>query len=215
MNTSKKTVTAEMIMGVMKEEELLVVPVGDDQDVCMLVTKTISIEDALELVGNIVSACVDTDEVEYTPEGYGTIVRREVLTKYANIEMPDDIDAVYKLVWQSGLYERVYELINKEQLNDLLESANMRIGFERSMMVSTAAKKTAEMLDKLNQIMDSFGSVFNDMNNESMNRLMQNLSKMENIDAAGIVKAISEQHKTKRKTVKKKAPQKADDAVDG
>lgn len=212
------TVAAELIMKELDAKEEIVVPIADGKEVCMLVKYAIPVADAMELIGNIVDTCVDSTELEYTPEGYGTIIRREVLMKYANIQMPESIEDVYKLVWETDLYDRVCEHINMQQLNDLIDAANMKISYERNMLISTAAKKAAEVMDEMNRMLEGINAAFAGLDTTEMGTLMKKLSEMESINTAGVVKAIVEEKKPKRKTVRKKTKveePKADDAVDG
>lgn len=80
------------------------------------------LSEMIELVGDIIDVCYDKKNETFVPTMLDFAFRVGVISKYANVEMPKEIDKQYALVYNSGLYDVIQEAISQSQLNAMRDS---------------------------------------------------------------------------------------------
>ncbi len=89
----------------------------------MTVRHMIGFAEVIDLVNCIVEVCSPQQGAVPKPELFEAAFRACVLTWYANVKLPDDIEKQYALTIGSSLYKAVCGAINEEQLESVREAA--------------------------------------------------------------------------------------------
>ena len=77
------------------------------------------IDEMCSTIRNIQEMCLSKDG-EFIAEFLDYAIRLNIVTSYAYIEMPDDFEEMYKLIYHSDLYEAVLSNANKKQIESIL-----------------------------------------------------------------------------------------------
>lgn len=111
----------------------------------------ILLQDMLEFVNDVVELCFDS-EGNYVPELYDFAIRREVVMKYTTIEMPDDAEMQYKILFATSLFDIVMEYVNKKQFNEMIRAIDRKLKY-------TSDARTMQAHAEIQKIVDTFGSL--------------------------------------------------------
>ena len=87
---------------------------------------TLSFSEALAFVDDVVSSCFHTTG-GYMPELQEFVVKSNILTRYANFNLPDNLEHRYSLLYNTDAVDVVIRHINQKQLDDILESISETI----------------------------------------------------------------------------------------
>jgi len=137
------------------------------------VKRTLSMDEMTSFVNDVVAMCVDEGEAVYYPELFDFAVRLCTMTHYAGIPMPSGSDEAvlrmtrkaYRILYKTNLFESVLSYINRDQYDKMVSSAETGVHYVRDLMVSAVARKTAELIAKMDEVvgagtavLDSFES---------------------------------------------------------
>lgn len=89
----------------------------------ILLRKFISFRECVDCVESILQA----SDNGYRAEMVDFALRANVLMSYSNIELPDDIESQYKMLYGSDIYHFILTNINEEQVNSIRYAVELRI----------------------------------------------------------------------------------------
>lgn len=161
-------------------------------DVVFQVKKTISLEDMISFVQEVVESCIDGETGEYIPEAYDFAIRVGVLTRYANFTMPTNMNKKYMLVYGTRAFDQITVLINYTQFNDIVRAIDRKIKYMLDVMSSSAVSKINEVIDKFKDIASTAEVAFAGANPDDIQKVLHGVSKVNNIDEKEIAKIILE-----------------------
>lgn len=177
MSKSNK-VTFGMIAANMKEAEPTTLDIGDG--ITLQVKRTLPLNDAISFIEEIVGANINTDEGTYTPEAYDFSMRVAVLHFYAGIDFPKSKDTAkaYRVVYETDLFGKVFDLIDQNQFDILLRAADERIKHECDLMSSVAMQQAEKILDKMNDIFEESSEVMEELDSDDFRTALSNMTKI-------------------------------------
>lgn len=79
----------------------------------------ISKEEVFELMRRVEKMCT-TENGEFSPEFLDFAIKTGIVTYYAIIELPTDVDELYKLIYHSDIYDVVLNNANKKQIDSVV-----------------------------------------------------------------------------------------------
>lgn len=138
----------------------------------MKVKTSLGMEDAMGFVASIVSDCVDYDDAAYMPEVLDFAIRLHAVQYYTDLDIPDDLAVMYALLYETHLFDDVYENIHQHQFRKLVSSAQERIAHEREMMVSTASDQVRKLVSLFEQFASGSKELVDLVNGEEFNEFM-------------------------------------------
>lgn len=94
------------------------------------ITPLLLFKDVFSFVGSVMSHISRTNGDGLIMEPVDFCFKVEVLSRYANITLPDDIEERYRIIYGSDLYRSVVENINHEQLLSLVAIIRSYTGIE-------------------------------------------------------------------------------------
>ena len=104
------------------------------------IKKRLTFEDMFQFVETAASLCFDEDTGEYFPQLREFVIKCEILTRYASITLPDNLDEKYSFVYGNRLVKRVLRRIDRTQLHEITEAVYSRIIF----LMTSPPKKNNE-----------------------------------------------------------------------
>lgn len=126
------------------------------------VTPVIGLKEMMEFVNNVVESCFSSSG-EYCPEIMDFAIACNVLTKYADFELPEDLEERYAMVCGTDAVSVVCERANREQLDSMLEAIRRRLEYRCNTGISMIEGRLNDLIaafDKVGKLMsDAFSGV--------------------------------------------------------
>jgi hypothetical protein len=88
---------------------------------------SIGFSEYVKLIQKVVADC-QNDNGEIAIELIDFSLRSNIIATYANIELPDNLDEVFRIVYASGLYELVENAVNLSQIKSIETTVKMIVG---------------------------------------------------------------------------------------
>lgn len=175
------------------EDNIVVVSYKDMPDVAIEVKKTIGLSSMLEFVEEVVSAVMADGDTDYNPEFLEFLIKKNVLTRYANFTMPSNIEKQYVLVYGTPAYSQVIELINMEQLYDIRGSIVSRINHNKASAQADIKIEMNRALSNLVEFVDQVQNYSEDFKDIDMGKFVTKINSFENIDEEKLIKSLVEE----------------------
>lgn len=153
------------------------------------IKRTISLLDMIEFVNDVVLSCFD-DKNGYMPELMDFAVRSNVLTRYANFNLPDNVETRYDLLYNTDAVEFVLEYINTHQLREMLNAANRKLAHLCNTNVMDIQKRMEELVAAFEEMQKKTEEIFGSIAPEDFSNLMSALREHGELDEKKIVDAI-------------------------
>ena len=189
MAKKESRISINKLESVMKENVILV-PMKGSEDIDITIRHTLPLKDMMQFVENVVSSCVNAETATYTPEIKEFAIRSEILTTYANFNLPSNVEKQYELLYCTDVLCQVMDHINNKQLHEIEVAIDERISHEVKMIETVLAAKTNEMMLRIENMVEQFETVFGGINNEDFNGVMKKLSEMGSMTEESIAKAV-------------------------
>lgn len=94
----------------------------------LIIKSTLSLPDMLTFVNDVVSSCFSEDG-EYMPEVKDFAIKSNILSKYANIVLPDDLELRYGMTYATDAAEIILNHVNHAQFAAILQSIDEKITY--------------------------------------------------------------------------------------
>lgn len=157
------------------------------------ITKTISLNDMVEFVRNVVDNCYTKETATYRPEIRDFVIRASVIQHYTNIDMPSETDAMYDFLYMTDVYAVVYEYINKEQLHVITKAIDWKVNALVSEGISTAAKQMIDLVNNVTGFTSKFAKLFDGVSQDDMAKMVSAMSGGDDIEER-LIRAYSKVH---------------------
>lgn len=177
-------------------ENIVVVPLSGADGVDITIRRRLPLKDMMQFVENVVSSCIDAETATYTPEIKEFVIRSEILTTYANFNLPTNAEKQYELVYGTNALEQVMEHIDRNQFYEIEEAIDARIEHEVRVLETSVATKANEMMVRLSDAIEQVNSMFSDVSSDDFNQVVKNLSGMNGVTNESIVKAVLDMQHT-------------------
>ena len=191
MGKTKKISVADFESALVAENVVTEI-LSDTNGVEMSIKKSISLDEMILFVQEVVEACVDGETGEYLPEAYDFAMRVSILTHYANFTMPSDMEKQYWLVYNTTAVEQVLQHINMRQFNDIVRSIDKKIEFMLNILSSSAVSKVNEIIAKFSDIAIAGENAFKGVDSNTVAKVVQSLSTLSNMSDKELANAVVE-----------------------
>lgn len=127
MTKNDKRVSINTMDGIIKDRFENVVTV-QWCDIDVKIKKNLSFTEMLEFVNDVVMSCFQEDG-GFMPEVMDFAIKSNIMTKYANFSMPDNLEHRYEILYRTDAVDMVCGQINGAQLNEIISSINKKIEY--------------------------------------------------------------------------------------
>ena len=97
-------------------------------DIDVRIKKTLSFTEMMEFVNDVVLSCFQEDG-GFVPEVMDFAIKSNILSKYANFSLPDNLEHRYEIIYKTDAVEMVCGKINNTQLNEIVSSIKNKVKF--------------------------------------------------------------------------------------
>ena len=177
---------------VVSKDNVVFIPLDGVEDINIEITKSISLQNMIEFVENVAESCVDMESGEYTPQVRDFAIKRELLTKYANFTMPNNIEKQYEFIYGSNVVDVVLQNINQLQFQEIVSSIDRKVKFMLDCVTSISASNTVKLLNKLDSIAEQNTAMFDSLQGEDIASVFSNINAIANMDEEKLARAVKE-----------------------
>lgn len=167
------------------------------------VKRTIGLKDAIAMVDDIVGMSFLEDGT-YVPHMTDFAARINVVFRYTDFALPEDIEQQYELIYATSLYLDVARHIDTIQTNDLMLAAERKIDMMCDSNVLAVRHGIEKLLNTLEGLEQKMESTFNGVSGEDVANLAGAVKK-DTVDEAKIVEALLKAQRKHKAKAKKKA----------
>lgn len=165
-------------VSIRKMEEAINLVANDHVDiewngVSINITPTISFDNMIRFIINVIDGCFIGDEEMYVPEAKSFMIRVCTIAYYTNISLPQNINNKYKFAYDTDLFETILQHINDRQFKDILDAIEERIYVKTSSADAIAKKELASMQIKLNEFADNITALFEGVGKEDISNIIE------------------------------------------
>lgn len=146
---------------------------------------------ASSIVSNAVAGCFDA-EGNYIPDGQDFLFRVLIVAAYTDIEMPDDNDVKYALVYGTDIFDVVVANVNSAQLGSIAKQIDDSVEYTKKMHTEAMTSKLIDLNSMINSIVADLGRIVGDVSAEDIQKLVSAISDSK-FDEAKLAKAIVEE----------------------
>lgn len=152
------------------------------------IRRTLPITDMLAFVNDVVSNCCYDGE-GYTPEVKDFIIKSNILTKYANFNLPNNLEHCYALVYGTDAVDVVLKHVNKAQLQDILNSIDSKIEYICDSNISAIEKQMQAVITSFEDMQRKTEELFSGIDADDIAKLVGAVGSTGGVDEEKLVKA--------------------------
>ena len=177
-------------------------------EVDVRVKRTLSLTEMLSFVDDVVESCFH-DRLGYMPEVKDFAIKSNILTRYANFSMPDNLAHRYQMVYGTDAVDVVCSAIDTVQLQEIVDSINRKIRFLCDSKANLIQERINSVLEAMEEMRDNTKDIFDGLSKDDMKALMGAITN-HGLSEKKIVEAYMEQRRTERLTDEAVAAKEAD-----
>lgn len=155
------------------------------------VKRSLPLTDVLAFVDDVVGSCFH-EQYGYMPELRDFVIKSNILSRYANFSLPDNLEHRYQMVYCADAVDTVCGVINTTQLQEIVDAIDEKIQFKCNTMVSEIQKRVEQVVSTIEEMSRQTEAVFSGVTKDDMRILMSAVTKS-GLDEQKIVKAYMEQ----------------------
>ena len=160
------------------------------------VKRTLSLKEMLSFVDEVVGSCFH-DELGYMPEVKDFAIKSNILTRYANFSVTDNLDHRYQMVYGTYAVDAVCAVIDTTQLQEIVNSINDKIRFLCDSKANLIQERINAVLETMEEMSNSTKDIFGGLSQNDLAALMSAITE-HGLDEKKIVEAYLEQKTAER-----------------
>ena len=164
-------------------------------DAQLRVKYALSLTDMLAFVDDVVGSCFH-DKLGYMPEVKDFAIKTNILSRYANFSLPDNLEHRYQLVYMTDAVDAVCAAIDGTQLQEIFNSINDKIRFLCDSKATMIQERINDVLNTMEEMRDNTKSIFDGITQNDLKNLMGAITS-NGLDEQKLVQAYIEQSKSK------------------
>lgn len=164
-------------------------------DAQLRVKYALSLTDMLAFVDDVVGSCFH-DKLGYMPEVKDFAIKTNILSRYANFSLPDNLEHRYQLVYMTDAVDAVCAAIDGTQLQEIVNSINSKIRFLCDSKATMIQERINDVLNTMEEMRDNTKSIFDGITQDDLKNLMGAIIS-NGLDEQKLVQAYIEQSKSK------------------
>ena len=164
-------------------------------DAQLRVKYALSLTDMLAFVDDVVGSCFH-DKLGYMPEVKDFAIKTNILSRYANFSLPDNLEHRYQLVYVTDAVDAVCAAIDGTQLQEIVNSINSKIRFLCDSKATMIQERINDVLSTMEEMRDNTKSIFDGITHDDLKNLMGAITS-NGLDGQKLVQAYIEQAKSK------------------
>lgn len=176
-------------------------PYGDGESLSFTVKPLLTMDESIWFIEDVVRECIMADDMLIIPLARNFIVKKNLMTYYANFTMPESQSKTYDFVMaSSGIISVILDNIDLDQFNMLCQSIDERIAFEERKMIAEQEHNVRQITENVSEFVSKMSGLFDGVDAEQMGNFVTSMGKMAQnteISAQSLAGAFLESRNTK------------------
>lgn len=143
----------------------------------VVITKTLPLEEMMAFANSVVKSCFDQATGTYMPEIKDFAIRSNVMERYANFTLPNNVERQYDMVMRSGAFEMILNYINPSQFNELTSAIEARLQNAADANVQMAFSRFNDVVTSFEGLQEKVGALFAGVDPADIGKLMGAISE--------------------------------------
>lgn len=160
------------------------------------VKHTLSLTEMLSFVDDVAKSCFH-DSLGYMPEVKDFAIKSNILIRYANFSLPDNLEHRYRLVYGTDAVDAVCAVIDTVQLQEIVNSINSKIHFLCDSKANLIQERINNMLNIMEEMSDATKDIFGGLSHDDLKAVMGAITD-HGLDEQKIVGAYLEQKRSEQ-----------------
>lgn len=137
---------------------------------------TLTLEESLKFVHEVVYSCFETNTGEYLPEIKDFAMKCSILEMYGNVELPEGVEEKHELIYNTDLCDFILSRINTEQFDELKLAVESKIEHLTNSRAAEMEKRLDKALSDIEDLLKSFSDIFSEADKDEVMKLLKSLS---------------------------------------
>lgn len=133
---------------------------------------TLSFKEMLEFVDSVTKTCFTMTTNTYMPEVKDFAVKSNILEKYANFTLPDNLDHRYELIYSSDAIETILTHVNYHQFNEIMAAIDAKIKNLAQSNIEATNKQMNEIYAAFTNLQTQIEGMFSGIDASNFNALI-------------------------------------------
>lgn len=156
----------------------------------VVIKHTISIAQMLAFVDNVVSSCFHDEG--YMPEVKDLLIKSNLLTRYANFTLPENLEHRYTLIYNTDAVAIVSKHISSAQFDEILRAIDEKIDYICNTNIMAIEKQMQQLAASFEDVSKKTSEMFAGVNGSDVAKLIGAIDKG-GVDEQKLVQAFLEQ----------------------
>lgn len=137
----------------------------------VVVKSVLSLTEMMAFVDQVVGSCF-LDDGRFVPEVKDFAIKSNILSRYANISLPDNLEHRYQLIYCSDIVDFVKEYVNDEQLREITEAIESKIAHRCHTETIGVQRQLSKLADALGEVQKTATGLFDDISADDLKVLI-------------------------------------------
>lgn len=137
---------------------------------------SLTLKEMLTFVNNVVNMCFEDMDGTYLPEVKDFAIKSCILEMYAGLELPENAEERYKLIYETDIAETVMEHINRIQLSEIANSIDEKLRHLSSANIEVVNKQIGDLYNTLTALENQVETMFSNVPAEDIAKLVGAIS---------------------------------------
>ena len=157
---------------------------------------SLPLTDVLAFVDDVVGSCFH-EQYGYMPEVKDFVIKTNILSRYANFSLPDNLEHRYQMVYFTDAVDTVCGAINTTQLQEIVDAIDEKIQFRCDTRAAEVQKRIDQVVGAIEDMSNKTEALFSGVSQDDMKTLMSAVAES-GLDEQKIVKAYMEQKRAEQ-----------------
>lgn len=140
-------------------------------DVEVKIKRSLAFTDMLAFVDDAVQSCFQRNGA-YVPEVLDFAIRSNLISKYTNVSLPDNLDHRYAILYNTDLIDFVCEHINMQQFQEIVNSINRKLSYMCETNTVAVQNRLNDLISAFEEMQEKTEAMFGSVTPDDLTRLV-------------------------------------------
>ena len=140
-------------------------------DIEVKMRRSLPFTEVLAFVDDVVQSCFQRNGA-YVPEVLDFAIKSNIISKYTNVSMPDNLEHRYAILYNSDLVDFVCQHINMQQLQEMVNSINRKLAYMCDTNTVSVQNRLNDLISAFETMQEKTEAMFGDVTPDDLTRLV-------------------------------------------
>lgn len=140
-------------------------------DVEVKIRRNLPFTEMLTFVDDVVQSCFQKNGA-YIPEVLDFAIKSNLISKYTNVSMPDNLEHRYAILYNSDLVDFVCKHINMQQFQEIVASINRKLSYMCNTNTVSVQNRLNDLISAFETMQEKTEAMFSNVTPDDITRLV-------------------------------------------